>query len=79
MPTVLDYFGFLFRCISSAGLDTLFAFMPYGQGWRRCRRAFWQQFYPSALPEYRPAQLTTAHKLLSKLLKDPEGCEGHIR
>ena len=45
--------------------------MPYGDMWRRHRRAFWQCFYPDAIIDYRPIQLAYTHVFLERLLDEP--------
>ncbi|KAI1791793.1 cytochrome P450 [Ganoderma leucocontextum] len=53
--------------------------MPYGQWWRRHKRAFWQYFHPGAIPSYQPIQRRAAHRFLNKLLKTPSKLREHIR
>ncbi|PIL24686.1 cytochrome P450 [Ganoderma sinense ZZ0214-1] len=61
------------------GIDASFSAMPYGQWWRRHKRAFWQHFNPGAIPSYQPIQRRGAHKFLNKLLKTPSELRDHIR
>ncbi|KAM5536626.1 hypothetical protein V8D89_009721 [Ganoderma adspersum] len=53
--------------------------MPYGQWWRRHKRAFWQHFHPGAITSYQPIQRSSAHRFLNKLLKTPLKLREHIR
>ena len=54
--------------------------MPYGQWWRRHRRAFWQHFNRNSVTAYWPAQREVAHRFLGKLLfGDPSRLREHIR
>lgn len=53
--------------------------MPYGQWWRRHKRAFWQHFHPAAITSYQPIQRSSAHRFLNKLLKTPSKLREHIR
>ncbi len=64
---------------SSTGADMSFGFMPYGNWWRRHRRAFWQHFRPQAVVNHYPAQQPMATRFLAKLLEDPSRFQGHIR
>ncbi|KAI1791791.1 cytochrome P450 [Ganoderma leucocontextum] len=61
------------------GIDASFSAMPYGQRWRRHKRAFWQYFNPGAIPSYQPIQRSGAHRFLNKLLKAPSELREHIR
>ncbi|KAH7931186.1 cytochrome P450 [Leucogyrophana mollusca] len=49
-----------------------FAFTPYGDEWRFCRKLFHQTFRPEAGRSFRPMQLSKAHQLLNNLLESPE-------
>ncbi|KAH9912862.1 O-methylsterigmatocystin oxidoreductase [Epithele typhae] len=53
------------------GVDWLVGLLPYGDMWRKYRRAFWQYFHPNAVSAYRPVQLAVTRKFLVKLLRDP--------
>lgn len=61
------------------GTDLSFALMPYGDRWRRHRRAFWQHFRPQAIIEYQAVQRTMAGKFLLKVLQNPTRFKEHIR
>ncbi|RDX45826.1 cytochrome P450 [Lentinus brumalis] len=65
--------------IELTGADVSFGFMPYGNWWRRHRRAFWQHFRPQAVVNHYPAQQTMATRFLAKLLEDPSRFQDHIR
>ncbi|RPD61602.1 CyP450 monooxygenase [Lentinus tigrinus ALCF2SS1-6] len=65
--------------IELTGADVSFGFMPYGNWWRRHRRAFWQHFRPQAIAKYYPAQRTMVVRFLERLLQDPVRFEAHIR
>ena len=45
--------------------------MPYGQWWRRHRRAFWQQFHRDAITQYQDTQESITHVFLEMLLENP--------
>ena len=62
-----------------SGASMIFAFMPYGQWWRRHRRAFWQFFHQDASEQYRPTQELTAHIFLEMLLENPSRMSQLIR
>ena len=51
------------------GLSPLFAFLNYGQEWKRSRRHFHQCFNANILPEYAPVQSKAARGLLRGILK----------
>ena len=65
--------------IVSTRIDASFSAMPYGQWWRRHKRAFWQHFNPGAIPSYQPIQRSGARRFLKKLLKAPADLREHIR
>lgn len=48
------------------------AFMPYGQWWRRHRKAFNQHFHQNAVQKYRPIQQREVRLLLQQLRHAPE-------
>ena len=60
-------------------MDTNFTMMPYGQRWRRHKRAFWQHFHPGAVQSYQEVQRLEAHRFLRTLLKTPSDLREHIR
>ncbi|EJF61737.1 cytochrome P450 [Dichomitus squalens] len=57
--------------IELTGQSASFAQMPYGEKWRRHKRAFWQCFYPEAIVDYQPIQRASAHRFLERVLDDP--------
>ncbi|KAI0821983.1 cytochrome P450 [Trametes gibbosa] len=61
--------------IELSGQDLNFAVIPYGQWWRRHRRAFWQQFHPGMLNKYLPVQRVWAHKFIASL---PAGAPSQV-
>ncbi|KAI9058126.1 cytochrome P450 [Trametes sanguinea] len=61
------------------GQGDSFAFMPYGQRWRRHRRAFWQQFHTGVVSRYLPVQQSITHDFLAKVLDQPAACKELIR
>ncbi|KAI0767311.1 CyP450 monooxygenase [Fomes fomentarius] len=65
--------------IEIVGAQISFAFMPYGQRWRRHRRAFWQYLNPNVVAEHRPIQRAMAHRFLHKVLTDPSQFKKHVR
>ncbi|KAI0767308.1 CyP450 monooxygenase [Fomes fomentarius] len=65
--------------IEIVGAEISFAAMPYGQQWRRHRRAFWQHFNPNVTAEHRPFQRAMAHRFLYKLLTEPSQFKKHVR
>ncbi|KAN0086143.1 Cytochrome P450 [Tylopilus felleus] len=48
--------------------DFNFAFAPYGEQWRLCRRIFQQTFHADAALRFRPMQLGKARQLVSNLI-----------
>ncbi|KAI0667746.1 cytochrome P450 [Trametes maxima] len=62
-----------------AGQAYNFAFMGYGQSWRRHRRAFWQHFHPGVVQDYWPVQRAVTHNFLGKLLDRPHEFKDLIR
>ncbi|KAJ7765339.1 cytochrome P450 [Mycena metata] len=61
------------------GWDETLFFQPYGSQWRAGRRLLHEQFQFSAATRFHPQQITTAHRLLSRLLESPEDFREHIR
>lgn len=64
-------------CRSGSSLN--FGFMPYGQWWRRHRRAFWQYFHRDAIGQYQPIQQSGTHIFLETLLDNPSRLRQLIR
>ncbi|KAI9058207.1 cytochrome P450 [Trametes sanguinea] len=65
--------------IALTGNDAALSTMPYGQGWRDHRRAFWQIFQPRVIERYRDVQRASVRKLLCKVLLSPEKLQDHLR
>ncbi|RPD61592.1 cytochrome P450 [Lentinus tigrinus ALCF2SS1-6] len=65
--------------IELSGSNLNLGFMPYGQWWRRHRRAFWQHFNRETATQYWAVQRDVAHRLLGKLLRDPLRFREHVR
>ncbi|OSD07446.1 cytochrome P450 [Trametes coccinea BRFM310] len=65
--------------IELTGQGYNFAFIPYGQWWRRHRRAFWQQFHPGVVPRYYHHQQSITRDFLAKVLHEPTACQELIR
>ncbi|KAI1794936.1 cytochrome P450 [Ganoderma leucocontextum] len=53
--------------------------MPYGNWWRRHRRAFWQHFFPASIERHVLVQKKYAQVFMRKLLEDPTRLCDHIR
>jgi cytochrome P450 len=49
-----------------------------GDQWKMCRRLLTQSFNPQTIPRWRPYQQQEVHRLLAKLLDDPENFCRHI-
>ncbi|KAI0631915.1 cytochrome P450 [Trametes polyzona] len=65
--------------ITLAGQGFNFAFLPYGQYWRRHRRVFWQHFHGTAARNYWPVQRAAARDFCLKLLDRPTELRDLIR
>lgn len=59
--------------------DYNMALLPYGQWWRRHRRAFNEHFHQSVVWKYQPIQLREVRALLHRLLTTPDDFMHHIR
>ncbi|KAI0631914.1 cytochrome P450 [Trametes polyzona] len=59
--------------VELAAQDFNFTMMPYGQLWRRHRRALWQHFNARTAEGFRPIQRAYALKYLNELLDRPAG------
>jgi len=57
----------------------LMTFVPYGELWRRFRRAAHADFNHRGVEKYRPGQLKEAAALISDLLADPESWVEHVK
>ncbi|KAM5536777.1 hypothetical protein V8D89_009495 [Ganoderma adspersum] len=65
--------------IELSGSSLNFGFMPYGQWWRRHRRAFWQYFHRDVIGQYQPTQQSGTHIFLETLLDNPSRLRQLIR
>ncbi|KAI0752864.1 cytochrome P450 [Daedaleopsis nitida] len=65
--------------IQLTGGELNFGHLPYGQSWRRHRRAFTQHFNQGAVTQYQPFIRTMAHKLLAEVHKDPSRLQDHLQ
>ncbi|KAF8509756.1 cytochrome P450 [Hysterangium stoloniferum] len=68
-PMVVDLIGF----------DWHFAFMPYGNWWRRHRRIFHHKFHFAAAAEYNSIQLRQIREMLQRLYETPKEFAEHLR
>ncbi|KAH9483138.1 Cytochrome P450 monooxygenase COX2 [Psilocybe cubensis] len=59
--------------------DYNMAMLPYGQWWRRHRRAFTEHFHHNIVWKYQPTQLRETRAFLHRLLTTPENFMHHIR
>ncbi|KAF9466021.1 cytochrome P450 [Collybia nuda] len=59
--------------------DIAFSLLPYGQWWRRHRRAFHEHFRAGVSYKYQPTQLREARTFLRRLFRTPEKFGYHIR
>ncbi|KAM5536769.1 hypothetical protein V8D89_009487 [Ganoderma adspersum] len=62
-----------------SGSSLNFGFMPYGQWWRRHRRAFWQQFHPNPVRQYQHTQESITQVFLQMLLENPSRLKQLLR
>ena len=46
--------------------------VPYGEEWRRTRRASWQHFTPKAMPKHHPTLLQESRRFLRLLHAEPD-------
>ena len=65
--------------VRSVGQGGNFSLMPYGNWWRRHRRAFWQHFLPASIERHVSVQKKYAQVFMRKLLEDPTRLCDHIR
>ncbi|KAF8552975.1 cytochrome P450 [Imleria badia] len=59
------------------GMDCIFAFTPYGEHWRSCRRILHQTFRADTVPNLHPMQLRKARQLVINLIDTPDRYEHH--
>ncbi|KIJ58388.1 hypothetical protein HYDPIDRAFT_34241 [Hydnomerulius pinastri MD-312] len=60
------------------GMDCNFAFAPYGDHWRLCRRIFHQTFRADAALTFRPMQLRRARQMIVNMIDDPNQYPSHF-
>ncbi|EJF63284.1 cytochrome P450 [Dichomitus squalens LYAD-421 SS1] len=61
------------------GHDTTFGLMSAGQTWKNHRRAFWQQFNPTAVTKYYAMQREMAYMLVGMMFKEPTELEKNLQ
>ncbi|KAI0705412.1 cytochrome P450 [Earliella scabrosa] len=59
--------------------ESVWVLFPYGEKWRRHRRAFWQHFTPRAIGQYEGVQRASTNKFLLRLLREPSDLRRVIR
>ncbi|KAJ8474077.1 hypothetical protein ONZ51_g7462 [Trametes cubensis] len=64
--------------VELSGQEVNFAVLPYGEWWRRHRRAFWHHFNPGVISRYLSIQREGAHKFLASVLTSPYGMKTNI-
>ncbi|KAJ7584553.1 cytochrome P450 [Mycena floridula] len=69
MPMVTDLMGW----------NIIFLFMQPDKLWRAHRRLFEQEFNKTAVKRFREHHIASTHRLVKRLLDDPENFLGHIR
>ncbi|KAI0657956.1 cytochrome P450 [Cubamyces menziesii] len=58
--------------------DWVFVLMPYGQKWRRHRRAISHTFHPDTLEQAQPMLTDVARELLESLIRTPDRFSEHV-
>ena len=53
--------------------------MPYGQGWRQRRKAFYHFFSSNAVSEYEPLLEAQTRVLLRDIAEKPDDLFAHLR
>ncbi|KAF8509759.1 cytochrome P450 [Hysterangium stoloniferum] len=61
------------------GFDWNFAFMRYGNLWRRHRKLMHKKFHPTAAAKYHPIQRSQTRKLLQQFCETPTEFVEHLR
>ncbi|KAJ8518596.1 hypothetical protein ONZ45_g4351 [Pleurotus djamor] len=56
-----------------------FGFQLYGNEWRDHRRAFHQEFHPTAAKRFHPQEIDATHTLLRNILAKPQSLHSHLR
>ncbi|KAH9487255.1 Cytochrome P450 monooxygenase COX2 [Psilocybe cubensis] len=69
MPMVLELMNWVYNM----------AFLPYGQWWRRHRKAFNEHFHRNIVHKYYPIQQREIRTFLYRLLRTPDNFMHHIR
>ncbi|KAF9044254.1 cytochrome P450 [Panaeolus papilionaceus] len=59
--------------------DYNMALLPYGQWWRRHRRAFHEHFHPGVVAKHQPVQIYETRAFLQRLLETPDNFLHHVR
>ncbi|KAF9044348.1 cytochrome P450 [Panaeolus papilionaceus] len=67
-PMAVDLMGWSFNL----------AWQPYGDWWRRHRKAFHEHFNPNIIEKYDPIQTQEHHQFLVNLLREPAAFSGHV-
>ncbi|KAG2136656.1 cytochrome P450 [Suillus clintonianus] len=60
------------------GWSVVFAFAPYGDEWRLCRRLFHQTFRPDSALKFRPMQMRRAREMIVNLIDDSQHYHTHF-
>ena len=68
-----------FYLTSRTGLLWLLVLMPYGQGWRQRRKAFYHFFSSNAVSEYEPLLEAQTRVLLRDIAEKPDDLFAHLR
>ncbi|KAI0295337.1 CyP450 monooxygenase [Multifurca ochricompacta] len=63
----------------SMGLGFNHGMLPYGERWRRLRRAFHTHFDATTSKEYRPLEMQAVQRLLRNLLESPDNFSQHLK
>ncbi|KAJ3516119.1 hypothetical protein NLJ89_g1327 [Agrocybe chaxingu] len=61
------------------GWDFNFGFMPYGDNWRKHRRAMHLSFHPTAAVQFKPHSLRACRNFLYRLLDKPDDIVAAVR
>ena len=69
----------MFTTVLRVGQEGNLGLIPYGDWWRRHRRALWQHFTTTAVGQHQETQRQFARLFARKLLDDPREFRTHIR
>lgn len=58
--------------VTSMGWNFSFVHLPYGEEWRKRRRAFHSQFHQNVVGEHQAMQLRRTRVFLGEVLKNPD-------